>query len=198
MQRSFVAQSSGETLVLPSLADFTHTLVVRTDTVLVFDVSFTHDTAPAARKCPRTPSLVRIAPGFAAPRCTPTHCAVLPARRCRLRLVVGAEPPWIRRPSSRCVDTSIPTRSRPHTLIPYGSRASFSPDGGRFLHQNFSESGFGQPAPLAVLMLLRSLLRALRTAGDQSAWSPAIVRRQKDTFTTRKFSFKNAICLPGT
>ena len=54
-----------------------------------------------------------------------------------------------------------------------------SPGSGRFLRQNFSGSGFGRPAVLAVLMLSRSLLRALRTAGDQSAWSPAIVRRQR-------------------
>ena len=73
-----------------------------------------------------------------------------------------------------------------------------SPGSGRFLHQNFSGSGFGRPAVLAVLMLSRSLLRALRATGDQSIWSGAIVWRRKDTFTTRKFSFKNAIRLLGT
>ena len=50
-----------------------------------------------------------------------------------------------------------------------------SPGGGRFLHQNFSGSGFERPATLAVLMLSRFLLRALRVAGDQSAWTGAIV-----------------------
>ena len=109
---------------LSSLAVFPHTLVVSTNTVPVLDVSLTHDTAPAARKCPRTPSLVRIPSGSAAPCRTPTRCSVLPARRCRSTLVVDADPPWIRRPSSRCVDTSIHSRSRPRTPIPFGSCAS--------------------------------------------------------------------------
>ena len=103
---------------------FPHTLVVGTNTVPVLDVSLTHDTAPAARKCPRTPSLVRIASGSAAPCRTLTRCAVLPARRCRSTLVVDTGPPWIKRLSSRCVDTSIHSRSRPHTPTPCGSCAS--------------------------------------------------------------------------
>ena len=134
MQRSFVAQSSGKrSFSLPSQI-FPHTLVVGTNTLPVFDVSLTHDTALAARKCPRTPSLVRIAPGSAAPCRTPTRCAVLPARSCRSTLVFDADPPWLSRPSSRGVCTSTHPRRCPRTLIPCGTCAcvvarwwSFSP-----------------------------------------------------------------------